>query len=247
MDAVQARNGLGIVVGGSPTFTAPLVVRSGVSIFGGFQGHPGWQRDLSQRPFWDVPTSAASGARLVGASATDVVDPTVISHVRVRTAGFGTASTTTARSNVAFLALRSPGLQLVDVILEAGKGENGLAGVNGSPPNASMNGGIGGNGGNGSTNSPSRGQPGAMGASLGQACPSSKARGPVDRGAWASRTRSESTGGMARPRRRRRRPTTSGSAVSPDLSVRRPATAGEWGCPGRRGRTAPAAPLACST
>lgn len=145
--AANSRGARGIVIGGQVTFTEPLVVSNGVSIYGGFGVSPAFVPDASKRPLWNIPATALDTAnnRLVGASASNITLSTIVRHVEVRTANVNANDGVNGASNLAFLAVNAPALQLDDVVLsagDAGRGVDGTAGATGT------------NGGNGSGRNP---------------------------------------------------------------------------------------------
>lgn len=130
--AASARGARGIIIGGNPTFTEPLVVPNGVSIYGGFGVSPLFVPDASKRPQWNIGATALDVAnnRLVGASATNVTLATLVRHLDVRTANVTANTNGRGASNLGFVVVNSPALQLDDVIISAG---NAGAGVDGTP------------------------------------------------------------------------------------------------------------------
>lgn len=126
--AASARGARGIVIGGNPTFTETLVVPNGVSIYGGFGVSPLFVPDATKRPLWNIPSTALTNNRLVGASATGVSLTAVVKHIEVRTANLTANDGRRGASNFGFLVTNSPGLKLDDVIINAGNAGAGVAG-----------------------------------------------------------------------------------------------------------------------
>ncbi len=131
--AAQSRGSRGLVIGGSPTFTEPLTIADGVSIYGGYKGHPSFEPDATQKPVWQVsPTHYdATNNQLVAARAVNVTQGAVLSRIELRTEnltnqrdGVGNGA-----SNIALQVVNSPGLSLDNVLLRAG---NAVDGANGS-------------------------------------------------------------------------------------------------------------------
>lgn len=138
----QARNARGIVIGGSPVFTAPLEVTSGIGIYGGFGLSPEFTPEPTQRPKWDVPASAVANNVLVGVRAKSVSSGTALFHLQIVTADLvadaGAPQGTPGASNVGVWVEDSNGLRLDDMLITTGKagdGKPGAAGVDGSPGN----------------------------------------------------------------------------------------------------------------
>lgn len=130
--AALSRNARGIVIAGSPVFTEPMQIADGVSVYGGFQGAPSWIPDRALRPRWEVPASAASGTKLVGAVAKNVTKRTVLYHLRIETQDVTAAEQGQGVSNVALWVEESKGLVLDDVLVQAGAAGNGIDGTNGA-------------------------------------------------------------------------------------------------------------------
>lgn len=131
LGAAEARNARGIVIAGSPTFTEPLVVKSGISVYGGFEASPGFQPNRAQRPRWVVPATAANGNRLIGATARDIVDGTVLYHLDIETEDAAGNSGGQGISNIAFWVENATALQLEEVHVRAGRGGAGADGADG--------------------------------------------------------------------------------------------------------------------
>jgi hypothetical protein len=144
--AALARNARGIVIGGTPVFTDPLVVSDGVSVLGGYEPWPSWVRDDTYRPTWRVGAERAADGRLVGALAEGITLPTALVNVNVRTAdatpaAVGAAGTT----NYGIAVRRSSALSLIRVRAEPGEGGaggTGRPGTDGPPGTPGLRGGT---------------------------------------------------------------------------------------------------------
>tara|TARA_R110002073_G_scaffold311038_1_gene481971 strand:- start:23417 stop:25441 length:2025 start_codon:yes stop_codon:yes gene_type:complete len=151
-EAADLRNAEGIVIGGSPIFTEPLVVVNGVSLHGGYTSAPDFARSLAEVPVWNVPESAREfptdpqfPVRLIGLRASDITLPTVIENIQIITADLLTPVNFGPDNYGAHIA-SSPGLSLVNVEIQAGRGGPAIAGAtggNGPRNDALMNGGTG--------------------------------------------------------------------------------------------------------
>jgi len=142
--AAQSRGARGIVIAGSPTFTTPLVVGNGISIYGGYGSYPMFNPDPTQRPVWDISGDHYDSAtnQLVGARATDVVAGTVVRGITVQTrSATGRQQGGNGASNIGLLILRGSGLKLVDVTVWAGDAAAGATGANGAVAGVPANGG----------------------------------------------------------------------------------------------------------
>lgn len=136
----QARNARGIVIGGSPVFTAPLEVTSGIGVYGGFGLSPDFTPEPTQRPKWDVPATAIANDVLVGVKAKNVTAGTALFHLQIVTADLvtdaGASLGTPGASNVGVWVEDSNGLRLDDMLIttgRAGDGRPGAAGTTGDP------------------------------------------------------------------------------------------------------------------
>ncbi|MEB2313735.1 MAG: hypothetical protein OZ921_06510 [Sorangiineae bacterium] len=133
LGAAEARNARGIVIAGSPVFTDALVVKNGISVYGGFDASPGFEPNRAQRPRWVIPASAVAGNKLVGGTARDIVDGTVLYHLDVETADATGENGGQGISNFALWVQDSTALRLEEVKVRAGAGSAGKAGVDGRP------------------------------------------------------------------------------------------------------------------
>ena len=122
-----------VVIAGTPNIqlAEPLVIPSGVSVLGGYNGE--WIRDTSKRPTIDV--SAPTDANVFGVIAEDISVGTVLSNLDVRTAhalpGWG---------NYGLYAKSAGALIVKRVKVQAGRGGDGIAGVNGVDGDVGENG-----------------------------------------------------------------------------------------------------------
>lgn len=135
--AAAQRNAAAIVIGGSPVFERPLVLRDGISLLGGYSRRPAYQRDPIQRPRWVVGAEHVADGRLVGVLAADVTRPTLLQGVAVETASLADLPAQGAgATNHAVFAIRAPGLALVDVRAVAGDAGHGADGARGQDATA---------------------------------------------------------------------------------------------------------------
>jgi hypothetical protein len=133
--AANARNARGIVIAGSPTFTEPLTVADGVSLYGGYGRAPEFHPDAEQRPTWQIGAGQydADTNHLIGATAEGITIPAVLHHITITTADLGDMNDGTAgATNIALLADDSGALALDDVELDAGNAGAGVGGVDGA-------------------------------------------------------------------------------------------------------------------
>jgi hypothetical protein len=144
-DAAVTRNARAVVIAGSPVITTPLVVASGVSVYGGYGPAPRFEPQPAQRPVWDVPPLPANLAnnQLVAARAQNITLRTVLSHLEVRAGSVaGLQLNGHGASSIALLALSAPQLVLDDVNLVAGAAGAGAAGQAPAATGAAHHGGV---------------------------------------------------------------------------------------------------------
>lgn len=147
LTAAAQRNARAVVVSGSPVIEGPLVLRDGISILGGYARRPSYQRDPLRRPRWVVGAEHVADGRLVGVEAIDITQATVLQGIAVETGSLADQPRAGPGAvNHAVLAVRAPGLLVVDVVAvagDAGHGGNGARGadapragehVRGAPP-----------------------------------------------------------------------------------------------------------------
>lgn len=132
--AANARGARGIIIGGQVTFTEPLVISNGVSLYGGFGVSPFFVPDASKRPLWNIAALSADTTdnRLVGATARNVTVKTLVRHVEIRTANTTDNDGRNGRHNIGLFAHNAPGLELDDVIIVTGNAAPGVVGAAGA-------------------------------------------------------------------------------------------------------------------
>lgn len=143
--SAQSRSARGIVIAGSPVFQEPLVISDGISLYGGYGASPRFDPDRNHRPKWDIGTTHLNAGtnQLVGATAQDVTNGTVLFHLEIKTAEVTTTDANgNGASSIALVARNSPGLELDQMVLSAGKGAAGANGAAGTPGGAANNGGA---------------------------------------------------------------------------------------------------------
>lgn len=145
INAALARNARGIVIAGSPTFTEPLTLHNGISVYGGFGASPTFTPDRTQRPKWSIPASARQGSALRGALASNITSGTVLYHVAIETESVAAQESGHGVSNIGLWIEDSSALSVIEVNVTAGNGAHGADGTNGVAGAPGTPGGGGGN------------------------------------------------------------------------------------------------------
>jgi hypothetical protein len=136
--AAAARGSRAIIVGGAPTFTAPLVVVNGVSIIGGFTGAPYWVRDPSRRPVFSVAASGIVNGALVGVSADAITVDTVLSNLDVVVPSISASPSAEGASTIGARLTDAARLTLENVHLTVGAAQAGAPGATGATATGSV-------------------------------------------------------------------------------------------------------------
>ena len=127
MTAAENRGAKGIIIRDGLTVTDRLVVKNGISLYGGFTGAPDWK--LTPAGVLNVNVSAPVGqGNIVAVQAHDITDRTVLFRVRVQSAN----ATESGASSYGIHAMNAAGLVLEQSQVRAGNGAVGTGGTNGS-------------------------------------------------------------------------------------------------------------------
>jgi hypothetical protein len=127
MTAAENRGAKGIIIRDGLTITDRLVVKNGISLYGGFTGAPDWK--LTPAGVLNVNVSAPVGqGNIVAVQAHDITDRTVLFRVRVQSAN----ATESGASSYGIHAMNAAGLVLEQSQVRAGNGALGTGGTNGA-------------------------------------------------------------------------------------------------------------------
>lgn len=109
-----------IVIAGSATYEGTLVLKSGVSILGGYSSN-NWLPNPQERP--TIQGSLVAGQDVFGIKAQDIEKPTLLRNLKVTT-----PDAPEAKDNYGLYIIRSSKLALYRVSVDAGKGGQGKGG-----------------------------------------------------------------------------------------------------------------------
>ncbi len=138
LQAAATRGSRAIIIGGNPTLTHPLVLRSGVSVYGGFTGYPLWLPDATRRPTFSVPSSALQSGRLVALVAQDLSLPTEVANIDFVTADLTTPASAQGAMNAGAHLVDADVLKLRDVTFTVGSGQPGGPGADAAAPSGTV-------------------------------------------------------------------------------------------------------------
>lgn len=141
------------------TYLERVVLASGVSLYGGYDGMPGWSRAFVGDGTVIVQSTATDG-HLTAVEGTNLIAETVVNAVTVRTAN----ATGQGTSNYGVHCVNCPGLVLRGNLIDVGTGASGAPGGKGS---TGATGEKGGDGTDGDHDGSTRGQGGAGGGASG--------------------------------------------------------------------------------
>ena len=114
------------------TYEEAVVLRSGVSVYGGYAASQGWERDI------DLYVTELSGP-LIAVTADTIIAPTVVDGLTIVSA----SATGIGTSSIAMLVTDSTGLELNQVVVVAGNGGPGADGAGGATGGVGTTGGSG--------------------------------------------------------------------------------------------------------